>query len=454
MSSSSDYIASKRMYIVNNGSSNSCNAPCITSPGPLYDGGCSSGGGGDCCDGPTGPPGDKYLSYFSETFFANILFTNGAIGVKIDAGLAYMPGMFVRCLLVLQPSEIDMQYFYGTVSSYDESSGVIVINAINRISANIPYGVTRQYSVNIDNTGPTGPTGPYGGPTGPQGETGPAGGPTGHTGPKGDNVVLQSTANQTTVNNTVPTSPVVGLASNVILGNSLTFASANPAKILSYSTGSYTGFSMNDNLNINGLYFQTSGDNSISHNGTKFIVNGSMDISGNVGLGNVTGPYNPVIARLPQNAATTDSYAVRMAYTSAISGIAQWQLFASTSSSTRKANIESLPDSTSILDVRPVSYNPIAENGELETKHIGFIAEEMAENELGDLFVIHDENGVPKSIQYELMIPLYASAMRALRARVADLENTVKTQGEKLAKMDELDARLRAIEGLDIISNF
>jgi hypothetical protein len=445
------------MYIVNNGASNSCNAPCITSPGPLYDGGCSTGcssSGNDCCAGPTGPPGDKYLSYFSETFYANILFPNGAIGVKIDTGLAYLPGMFVRCLLVLQPSEVDMQYFYGTVSSYDEVSGVIVINAINRISSNIPYGVTRQYSVNIDNTGPTGATGPYGGPTGPTGPTGPSGGPTGPTGPQGNSIVLQATANQTTVNNAVPTNPVVGLASNVILGNSLTFSSAPTNKALSYSTGIYTGFSINDNLNVNSLYFQTSGDNVISHNGTKFIVNGSMDISGNVGLGNLTGPYNPVIARLPQNAATTDSYAVRMAYNTNISGIAQWQLFASTSSAAQKANIESLPDSTSILDVRPVSYNPIAPNGELEKTHIGFIAEEMAQNELGDLFVIHDENGTPKSIQYELLIPLYASAMRALRARVADLEHIVRTQGEKLAKMDELDARLRAIEGLDIISNF
>jgi hypothetical protein len=202
------------------------------------------------------------------------------------------------------------------------------------------------------------------------------------------------------------------------------------------------------------LYFQSSVDNSITHNGTKFIVNGEMDISGNVRLGNTTGSWNSVIARLPQSATTTDSYAVRMAYTSDIQDISQYQLFASTSSAAQKANIQSLPDSTSILDVRPVSYNPITPNGELAKTHIGFIAEEMAQNELGDYFVIHDENGVPKSIQYELLMPLYASAMRALRARVADLENTVRIQGEKLAKMDELDARLRAIEGLDIISNF
>ena len=454
MSSYSDYIATKRLYIVNNISSNTCNAPCITSPGPLYDGGCStscSSTGDDCCAGPTGPSGDKYLSYFSETFYSNILFTNGAIGVKIDTGLAYLSGMYVRCLLVLLSTEVDSQYFYGKVSSYDESTGVIVINSINRISDDFPYGSTRQFSINIDNTGPTGATGPYGGPIGPTGPTGPSGGPTGPTGPT---VLLVATANQTTVDNTDSSSPIVGLADDVILGNSLTFSSASSSKKLSYSTGSYSGFSINDNLNVSSLYFQSSVDNSITHNGTKFIVTGAMDISGNVGLGNTTGPYNPIIARLPQSATTTNSYTVRMAYTSDISNISQWQLFTCVSSALQKANIQSLPDSTSILDVRPVSYNPITPNGELAKTHIGFIAEEMAQNELGDYFVIHDENGVPKSIQYELLMPLYASAMRARRARVADLENTVRIQGKKLAKMDELDARLRAIEGLDIISNF
>ena len=455
MSSYSDYLASKRLYIVNNGTSARCNATCVSSPGPLYDGGCYSGCGNDPCSiGPTGLPGDKYLSYFSEILFANTLYLNGVIAVKIDAGLAYTPGMKIRCSLCLLPTEVDLKYFYGTVNSYDSYSGVIVINSINRISDNFPYSVKREYSINIDNTGPIGWTGPAGGPTGPTGQTGPAGytgpagGPTGPTGQKGDNIILQATANQIAVDNTNPVSPIVGLANNVIIGNSITFSAANPGKVLSYSTTSYSGFSMNDNLSVNNLYFSASGDKCLSHNGSKFVVNGAIDIFGNVGLGNINGPYTPIIARLPQNAATSDSYAVRMAYTNAISGISQWQLFASTSSAAQKANIETLPDSTSILDVRPVTYNPITSNEELEKTHIGFIAEEMAENELGDFFVIRDETGVPRSIQYELMIPLYASAMRALRSRVVDLENTVKTQAEKLRKMDEFESRLHRIEEL------
>jgi hypothetical protein len=83
-----------------------------------------------------------------------------------------------------------------------------------------------------------------------------------------------------------------------------------------------------------------------------------------------------------------------------------------------------------------VSYNPISPiTGEQARKHIGFIAEEMAENELGNYFVIHDEDGSPKSVQYDLLIPLYASAMRALRARCGDLEAVVVLQGEQIAEL-------------------
>lgn len=455
MSSYSDYIASKRLYVVNNGSSNnSCNAPCIQSAGPLYDGACGVSSG-ECSQGPTGPPGDTYLSYFTETFYANLLFIHGAVAIRLNEGLAYLPGMSVRCQAVLLPNEYDIQYFYGIVSSYDKENGLMVVNAINRISANFPYGQVRRYSANIDNTGPTGYTGPSGGPTGETGPTGPYGGPPGPQGPPGDSVILQSTVNQTTVNNTIPTSPVVGLANNVILGNSLTFSNAGSGKVLSYANSTnFSGFSINDNVRVNSLFFSASQDKYISYiENTKsnFIVNGAIELSGNVILGNLdennTGiPLNSIKARLPQIPTTMDSYAVRMVYTDTVYGMNKWQLFASSSSAKYKTNIETLPDSTSILDVRPVSYNPIGSNGELGEKHIGFIAEEMAQNELGDYFVIHDENGVPKSIQYELIIPLYASAMRALRARVADLENTVIIQGEKLAKMDDLEARLQEIE--------
>ena len=409
MTSYSDYIAAKRIYTVNNGSSfGGCNDICMTSHGPIFNGDCSSGME-NCAPGPTGPPGDTYMSYFTKIFYTNRLFTNCIIGIKIDQGLAYLPGMNVKIQAVLLPSETDIQCFYGIVSSYDKSNGVLAVYAVSRISTNFSYGISKEYIVNIDNTGPTGPP-----------------------------VSLQATANQTTVNNTTPTQPVIGIANNLILGNSLTFSSANPANIISYGSigTSATGFTINDNVKVSNLFFTSSADKSISHTGSNFTVNDDITITGNTIIGNTTGAYNSILARIPENAATTDSYTVRMAYNTAISGIGQWQLFASTSTAKEKANIETLPDSTSILDVRPVSYNPISPiTGEQARKHIGFIAEEMAQNELGNYFVIHDEDGSPKSIQYELMIPLYASAMRALRARCGDLEATVALQGEKIAEL-------------------
>jgi hypothetical protein len=168
---------------------------------------------------------------------------------------------------------------------------------------------------------------------------------------------------------------------------------------------------------IDNLFFSTSGNNNISYAVDKFTISDNVDISGNViiskntsifgdititgnvFLGNMGDLSNSIVyAKLPQMATTLNSYSVRMAYTN-ISGIFKWQLFASTSTKTQKANIATLPDNISILDVRPVTYNPISPfDGELQSTHIGFIAEEMAENELGSYFVIRDEQGVPKSI--------------------------------------------------------
>ena len=402
MSSYSDYIASKRVFTVTNGAYGNCNAPCMMSYGPLYDGGiatgCSQNSGESCCAGPTGPPGDKYLSYFTESFYQNVFFTNCTIAIKIDIDLAYLPGMLVKFQSVPLPNEVDTFYFYGVINSYDKIIGVAVVSAINRISINFPYGIAHQFSINIDNTGPTGPTG-----------------------------------------------PMQALEDDIVVNNSITFSSAPSGVKLQYGTiGSTGGFVLNDNLRVNALYFTSSGNSNISHDGTDFTINDSVDISGNcvvsgnVSLGTTTGAYSAINTRLPQNSATSDSYAVRMAFNNSLTPLTQWQLFASTSTAKQKANITTLPDTTSILDVRPVTYNPISSStGELQSTHIGFIAEEMAENDLGNYFVIHDENGSPKSIQYDLIIPLYASAMRSLRTRITELENIVKLQGEKLSKIEE-----------------
>jgi len=100
----------------------------------------------------------------------------------------------------------------------------------------------------------------------------------------------------------------------------------------------------------------------------------------------------------------------------------------SVSSSERyKTNIQTLPDSDSILDIQPVFFyykdpsgNPVGK------RRIGFIAERLAENELGNYFVIRDKEGVVEGIYYELMIPLYASALRFLKTKIIDLEKVLQ----------------------------
>ena len=423
MTSYNDYIASKRLYTINN-ISNSCNSQCIMSPGPLYDGGASATGcGTNNCEffiGPTGPAGDKYVSYFVETFYTNILFENGVIGIVIDKNLAYLPEMNIKCQTVLLSSETDITCFYGVVDKYDSSTGVIIIKEINTISSDFVYGTKRQYIINVDNTGPSS--------------------------------LILPTLNQVTVQLNLPDTYVIGLNDDIIVGNSITFASADSSNVIMYeSTETPTGFVINDNLIIDNLYFSTSGTNNISYSEDTFTVSDNLDISGNtsilgdisitgnVFLGNMGDLSNSIVyAKLPQLATTLNSYSVRMAYTN-ISGIFQWQLFSSTSTKTQKANIETLPDDISILDIRPVTYNPISPfDGELQPTHIGFIAEEMAENEWGNYFVIRDTTGVPKSIQYDLMIPVYASAMRNLKTRVEELEKTIQLQEKRSSNMETI----------------
>ena len=202
MSSYNDYIASKRIFTT--ASSSVCNTPGILSPGPLYDGNTK-----ECkvigCEGPPGLPGDKYIAYFTELFYPNMLFEGSSIGLVIDAKLAYLPNMRIICQSIPLYGETETYEFSGIMNRYDPESGIAFISEVHDISPNFPYGVQRNYVININNIGPqglTGPTGPIGtgptGVTGYSGSTGPTGpvgtgatgvtgqtGPTGFTGPTG-----------------------------------------------------------------------------------------------------------------------------------------------------------------------------------------------------------------------------------------------------------------------------
>ena len=97
-------------------------------------------------------------------------------------------------------------------------------------------------------------------------------------------------------------------------------------------------------------------------------------------------------------------------------------LYGNPSSLRYKTNIEILPDSDEILKINPVFYNYKDSDGNPKPeKHIGFIAEEMAEDELGNYFVVRNSDGLCETINYGMLIPLYASASRTLKTKFNNL---------------------------------
>ena len=102
--------------------------------------------------------------------------------------------------------------------------------------------------------------------------------------------------------------------------------------------------------------------------------------------------------------------------------VAGTPLYTTTSSLRYKTNIEALPDSDEILKVNPVFYNYKDKDGNPKPeKNIGFIAEEMAEDELGNYFVVRNSDGLCETINYGLLTPLYASASRTLKTKFNNL---------------------------------
>ena len=166
---------------------------------------------------------------------------------------------------------------------------------------------------------------------------------------------------------------------------------------------------------------------------------GSVYISDNAGLSNTAGRL-----RFPDNAHSlyydTAASTFRITYDLAVPLVAGSggyavlgtiatqgtaggvPLYCNTSSLRYKTNIEKLPDSDEILKVNPVSYNFKDSNGNPKPgKHIGFIAEEMAKDELGNFFVVRNSDGSCETINYGFLIPLYASASRTLKTKFNSL---------------------------------
>lgn len=122
-------------------------------------------------------------------------------------------------------------------------------------------------------------------------------------------------------------------------------------------------------------------------------------------------------------------------------------LYNNPSSLRYKTNVEKIQDSDEILKVNPVSYNFKDKDGNPKPeKQIGFIAEEMAEDELGNYFVVRNSDGSCETINYGLLIPLYASALRTLKTKFNDLTD----EFEKLKENNkiQMSAYLKRINQL------
>jgi hypothetical protein len=188
------------------------------------------------------------------------------------------------------------------------------------------------------------------------------------------------------------------------------------------------------------------GSASLGHDGVNFTMNdtlaitgsitvsGSATFSGNVTLGNSTA--DDITGTFITNASTSNTYALRWVYQGlAPSGLIVSQIYAHTSSRKYKDNILGIPDSDSIIDVQPVSFQTkadIAAIGESAPMQYGYIAEEMAENPMGMRFVNYNQDGSAEAVQYDMLAPAFASAMRSMRSRIVDLER-------RLAEIESAD---------------
>jgi len=284
----------------------------------------------------------------------------------------------------------------------------------------------------VGGQGPQGLQGSVGG-AGPQGFQGPDGGvgpqgfqgPVGTQGTAGTNLTLSS-GNNTSVSQSGNQGQVSLTASLTNVTSTIYATRLDPDNIKVNSGGSIN-FSASSGSTTYNKTFSYDAANS------RFIMNDKLKVPLNLIKAPATEPSGAVFLR----GATTGR-----------------TLFYVSSSEKYKTNIQPLPDSDVILNVRPAIYNYKDKNGNPEEKkYIGFIAEEMAEDERGDYFVYRDENtGSIETVNYELLAPLYASATKALKSKVIKLENDLEIlkESQKLKRNSYLK-RIIELENLQQI---
>jgi hypothetical protein len=93
-----------------------------------------------------------------------------------------------------------------------------------------------------------------------------------------------------------------------------------------------------------------------------------------------------------------------------------------TSSRRYKTNIRDLEQvSDKFNRLRPVRFNPIEGHGEVNSEHIGFIAEEV--EELFPEFITHDLEGQTTGMMYDRFVSILVREMQAMKLRIQELEN-------------------------------
>ena len=143
MPSSSDYILAKKIVTIKKDLITSM----VGDDNCYYN--CNSTVIGDDYDYRQPASGDRYLTIFSETIHKYVINT-GSIGIQIEPGLAYTHGQNIVC--VTNTSIAPYDSFKGSVMSYNNDTGIIVINKIHDISEGFIYSTNRSYKLNIDNT--------------------------------------------------------------------------------------------------------------------------------------------------------------------------------------------------------------------------------------------------------------------------------------------------------------
>ena len=267
--------------------------------------------------------------------------------------------------------------------------------------------------------GGQGPAGPAGGP-GAQGPAGPAGaqgaqgpaGPAGGTGATGSELAISAGSN-------FSVSQSSGTAAISLL-DSVTYVSTGSGSAYYMRTT----YSSSQNIIFSGSLAGPTwdGSNFFYFDGRNFIMSTYLKI-----------PLNTVGSGGGQVRGFIDGSDHLHYYTSSLR---------------YKTNIEILPDSDEILQVDPVFYNYKAtDENPNPVKTIGFIAEEMEKNELGNYFVIRNNDGSCETIDYSTLIVLYASVLRTLKTKIANLTNSIENLKEnQKIKFKFYEDRINALE--------